>query len=296
MRIALISLAAVVLAACGQQPSNTEPAAPAATPAETPAAATPVAAPVAADALQQVLAGSWRDPANTARDAWRHPEQTLGFFQIQPSMRVIEITPGGGWYTEILAPWLAPQGQYVGALIDPASSSSERARSYYSESNQKLRDKLAAQPDQYGKAELVEFSLTEPRFGEPASADAVLTFRNVHNWINAGAAPGMFKGFFAVLKPGGVLGVVEHRANSDVPEGDRSGYMSEQQVIAMATAAGFVLEEKSEINANPADTKDHPNGVWTLPPGNRHDEADRAKYQAIGESDRMTLRFRKPLG
>jgi predicted methyltransferase len=116
----------------------------------------------------------------------------------------------------------------------------------------------------------------------------------VHNWVNNGAAPLMFQAFHDVLKSGGVLGVVEHRANADVPEGDRSGYMSEAQVIALATNAGFVLEEKSEINANPLDTKDHPNGVWTLPPGNRHDAADAAKYQAIGESDRMTLRFRKP--
>lgn len=294
MRVLLAATVAALLAGCGQTGSSADPAPAAAAPAVTqPAAAEPVAE---VSALQAAIAGSWRDPANVARDAWRHPEQTLGFFGIQPTMRVVEITPGGGWYTEILAPWLAPSGQLVGALIDPASSSSERARSYYSESNQKLRDKLAAAPEQYGKVELVEFSLTSPSFGEPASADAVLTFRNVHNWINAGAAPGMFKGFYEVLKPGGVLGVVEHRANGDVPEGDRSGYMSEAQVVALASAAGFVLEEKSEINANPADTKDHPNGVWSLPPGNRHDEADAARLQAIGESDRMTLRFRKPAG
>ncbi|MBD8526846.1 class I SAM-dependent methyltransferase [Pseudoxanthomonas sp. CAU 1598] len=284
---------AALLAGCGPNTPGTDTAPSAAANVPEPAAA-PASEPVSP--LQAAIAGEWRDPANVARDQWRHPQQTLEFFGIQPNMRVVEITPGGGWYTEILAPWLAPQGQLVAALIDPASSSSERARSYYSESNQKLRDKLAAQPQQYRKVELVEFSLTTPSFGTPASADAVLTFRNVHNWINAGAAPGMFKGFFEVLKPGGVLGVVEHRANSDVPEGDRSGYMSEQQVIALATAAGFVLDEKSEINANLADTKDHPNGVWSLPPGNRHDEADAAKYQAIGESDRMTLRFRKPAG
>jgi len=122
----------------------------------------------------------------------------------------------------------------------------------------------------------------------------VLTFRNVHNWMMGDQEAGMFKGFFEVLKPGGVLGVVEHRARADVPDGDRSGYVSEAQVIALATAAGFVLEEKSEVNANPADTKDHPNGVWTLPPSNNHPEEERAKYAAIGESDRMTLRFVKP--
>lgn len=293
MRLLLATAIAALLAGCGQGGTSPQAEAPATPAAET---VTPAAPAQTLTPLQTAIAGSWRSEANVARDAWRHPEQTLQFFGIQPNMRVIEITPGGGWYTEILAPWLAAEGQFVGALIDPGSSTSESARNYYSDSNQKLRDKLAAEPDQYGKAELVEFSLADPHFGEPQSADAVLTFRNVHNWINAGAAPSMFKGFFEVLKPGGVLGLVEHRANGDVPEGDRSGYMSEQQVVAMATAAGFVLEEKSEINANPADTKDHPNGVWTLPPGNRHEAEDDAKYQAIGESDRMTLRFRKPAG
>jgi predicted methyltransferase len=209
-------------------------------------------------------------------------------------MTVIEITPGGGWYTEILAPWLRDGGRYIGAIVDPAKASSENARDYYTKANQGLRDKLAAAPEQYAKAALVEFDLGAPMLGPSGSADAVLTFRNVHNWVNNGAAPLMFQAFHDVLKPGGVLGVVEHRANADVPAGDRSGYMSEAQVIALATNAGFVLEEKSEINANPKDTKDHPNGVWTLPPGNRHDAADAEKYQAIGESDRMTLRFRKP--
>ena len=124
--------------------------------------------------------------------------------------------------------------------------------------------------------------------------DTVLTFRNVHNWRMGGQAEGMFKGFYEVLKPGGVLGVVEHRAKADVPVEDKSGYVGEAQVIAMAEAAGFKLEAKSEVNANPLDTKDHPNGVWTLPPSNNHDAADAAKYKAIGESDRMTLRFVKP--
>jgi predicted methyltransferase len=133
-------------------------------------------------------------------------------------------------------------------------------------------------------------------FGEPGSADVVLTFRNVHNWVGAGSEAAMFKGFFDVLAPGGVLGVVEHRAaaGKTLDEVKDSGYLPEDYVIGLATAAGFVLEEKSEINANPADTKDHPNGVWTLPPGNRHDDADKDKYAAIGESDRMTLRFVKP--
>ncbi len=148
----------------------------------------------------------------------------------------------------------------------------------------------------YGNATLVEIDPKAPVIGEPGSADVVLTFRNVHNWVNDGSEAAMFKAFFDVLAPGGVLGVVEHRAaaGKTLDDAKDSGYLPEDYVIGLATAAGFVLEEKSEVNANPADTKDHPNGVWTLPPGNRHDEADKAKYAAIGESDRMTLRFVKP--
>ena len=302
MRKLLVVSLAAALSACGggnppAEPSTSAPAPSAeatpAAPAAAPAEAAPAAAAVPAG-LEAAIAGSWRSPENVARDAWRHPKETLAFFGVQPTMTVIEITPGGGWYSEILAPWLRDGGRYIGAIVDPAKASSEGARDYYSKSNQGLRDKFAAGPEQYGKVELVEFDLSAPMLGASGSADAVLTFRNVHNWVNNGAAPLMFQAFHDVLKPGGVLGVVEHRANADVPEGDRSGYMSEAQVIAYATNAGFVLEEKSEINANPKDTKDHPNGVWTLPPSNRHDAADAEKYKAIGESDRMTLRFRKP--
>ena len=151
-------------------------------------------------------------------------------------------------------------------------------------------------PEGVYEAELVEVDPQAPVLGEPGSADVVLTFRNVHNWVMAGNEAAMFQSFYDVLAPGGVLGVVEHRAAAGKSLGEvkASGYLPEDYVIGLAEAAGFVLEEKSEINANPADTKDHPNGVWTLPPGNNHDEADAAKYQAIGESDRMTLRFRKP--
>ena len=290
-KLLVVSLLAALAACGGQTPPPAEQAAP---PAPAESAAEPAAAPVASITLDQAVAGAWRSAEASARDGYRHPKETLEFFGIQPQMSVLEITPGGGWYAEILAPYLRAGGSYFGAIIDPATASSEGARDYYTRSNQGLRDKLAAAPEQFGAADLIEFDLNSPVFGAPGSLDAVLTFRNVHNWMNNGSAPGMFAGFFAVLKPGGVLGVVEHRANADVPEGDRSGYMSEAQVIKLATDAGFVLEEKSEINANPLDTKDHPNGVWTLPPSNRHDEADAEKYQAIGESDRMTLRFRKP--
>ncbi|MBB5016459.1 class I SAM-dependent methyltransferase [Rehaibacterium terrae] len=278
----------LALAACSQQsaPPATE-SAPAAAPDE------PAAAPSALDAA---IAGAWRTPEFVARDVYRNPKATLEFFGVRPDMTVVEIWPGGaGWYAEILAPLLRDQGRYIGAVSDPAKAASERARDYAAEQNARLRAKFEAQPEVYGQATLVEVDPAAPVFGEPGSADAVLTFRNVHNWMMGGHAQPMFDGFFAVLRPGGVLGVVEHRADQDVPEGDRSGYVSENQVIAFATAAGFVLEERSEINANPRDSKDHPNGVWTLPPTLRVPEGqDAQKYLDIGESDRMTLRFRKP--
>ena len=249
----------------------------------------------ASEALAAVIAGDWRSPANVARDQHRHPAQTLAFFGITPTMTVIEITPGGGWYAEILAPYLRDGGRYLGAVNDPAKAANPRAAAYFSGQNDALRGRFASRTDLFGKATLVEIDPAAPVFGDRSSADAVLTFRNVHNWMMGDTAAAMFKGFFEVLKPGGVLGVVEHRAAADVPPGDRSGYVSEAQVIAFAEAAGFVLDGRSEINANPNDDRDHPNGVWTLPPTlNVPEGEDKADYEAIGESDRMTLRFRKP--
>ncbi|PPU91712.1 class I SAM-dependent methyltransferase [Xanthomonas albilineans] len=247
----------------------------------------------AADAgLRAAIDGRWRDPANVARDAYRHPGQTLAFFGIKPTQTVIEITPGSGWYAEILAPYLRERGHYIAAVVDPAAVPEGR-RDYQQKARSGLEQKFAAAPAQYDHARIVAYSPSAPVFGPPGSADLVLTFRNVHNWRTAGQAEGMFKGFYQVLKPGGVLGVVEHRAKADVPADDKSGYVGQAQVIAMAEAAGFALVGKSEINANPRDTKDYPGGVWTLPPSNQHDAADNAKYQAIGESDRMTLKFVK---
>ena len=245
-------------------------------------------------ALQTAIDGSWRTPANVERDAYRHPGQTLAFFGIRPDMTVVEITPGGGWYTEILAPYLRDQGRYVAAVVDPQTLPEGKGRDYPQRARDGLQKKLDAAPEQYGKAQVVGYDPKAPVFGPAASADLVLTFRNVHNWRGSGQVEGMFKGFYDVLKPGGVLGVVEHRARADVPADDRSGYVGQDQVIALAKAAGFELAGSSEVNANPRDTRDHPNGVWTLPPSNNHPEAERAKYQAIGESDRMTLRFVKP--
>jgi predicted methyltransferase len=244
--------------------------------------------------LQEILKGPWRDPKNPARDAARHPVGTLAFFGVTPHTNLIEVTPGGGWYAEILVPYVTKHGTYTGAVIDPSKASSERSKEYYTKANQTLRDKFSAKADVYGKAQLVEYDPAAPVFGKPGSADTVLTFRNVHNWRMGKQAEGMFKGFHAVLKKGGILGVVEHRANKDVADDDKSGYVSEAQVIALATQAGFKLVGKSEINANPKDTKDYAEGVWTLPPSYRLGEKDKEKYAAIGESDRMTLKFVKP--
>ena len=248
-------------------------------------------------AFDAAIAGDWRTPANVARDGFRHPGATLGFFGITPSMTVVEVSPGSGaWWTEILAPTLKQGGgTYVAAITDPAKATSDRAREYFTADNAKLRERLAQHPEQFDRVVLREVEAAAPVYGAPGSADAVLTFRNLHGWIRNGQADEQMAAFFAVLKPGGVLGVEQHRANADVAPDQIRGYVSEAQVIALAEAAGFVLEEKSEINANPKDTKDHPNGVWTLPPNLDVPEGeDKAKYQAIGESDRMTLRFRKP--
>lgn len=246
-------------------------------------------------AIAPVLAGDWRSETNKARDKYRHPQETLKFFGVRPDHTVVEITPGGGWYTEVLAPLLKDKGRYFGVVTDPARTSSDASRTYNEKQNQTLRDKLAARADVYGNASLLEIDPKSPSIGEAASADVVLTFRNVHNWMGAGTESEMFEAFFEVLKPGGTLGVVEHRAKDAVPKGDKSGYVGEEQVIAMAIAAGFTLDARSEINANPKDTKDYANGVWTLPPNLREGEKDREKYLAIGESDRMTLRFKKPM-
>jgi len=244
-------------------------------------------------AIDHAVAAPTRSAENRARDAARHPAQTLAFFQVEPAKTVVEITPGAGWYSEILAPLLRGKGRYVAAVVDPQAVAEGRGRDYQQRSRDGLQAKFAAAPAQYDRATIVAYDPARPVFGPAASADVVLTFRNVHNWRKAGQAAGMFQGFFNVLKPGGVLGVVEHRAKADVGEDDDTGYVGQQQVIAMAEAAGFKLDATSEVNANPRDGKDHPNGVWTLPPSNNHDAADAAKYRAIGESDRMTLRFIK---
>jgi predicted methyltransferase len=240
--------------------------------------------------LDQVLAGDWRSPDHKARDVYRHPKATLQFFGVRPDQTVIEITPGGGWYSEVLAPLLHDNGHYIAAIAKPTGEGEA------SRDKTGLKAKFAADAAHYGKAQILEFDPKAPVFGAPGSADVVLTFRNVHNWVEADTAPLMFKAFFTALRPGGVLGVVDHRAadNASIESVKESGYLPTSYVVKLATDAGFTLEEKSEINANPKDTKDYPKGVWTLPPTLTLGEQDKAKYQAIGESDRMTLRFVKP--
>ncbi|MBB3227913.1 putative methyltransferase [Luteibacter sp. Sphag1AF] len=242
------------------------------------------ASQLTASELDRVLAGDWRSSENRARDVYRHPSQTLQFFGVQPYMTVVEIAPGAGWYSEVLAPLLMDNGHYIAAV--QVSTKGADA----------IKAKFAADPAHYGKASVVTFDPSAPAFGPAGSADRVLTFRNVHNWVKANTAAAMFRGFFAVLKPGGVLGVVDHRAaeGATLAKVMDSGYLPVDSVIKLATDAGFRLEAQSEINANPRDTKDYPKGVWTLPPTYQLGDQDHAKYQAIGESDRMTLRFVKP--
>jgi predicted methyltransferase len=242
--------------------------------------------------IDQAMTGSHRSDANKARDKYRHPKETLLFFGLKPNMTVVEITPGAGWYTEILAPVMRG-GVYYAAIFQITEKSSETQRN----NDRIFRAKLAGDADRYGKVQLSVLAPNAIQVAPAGSADMVLTFRNVHNWAKAGTADAMFKAFYDALKPGGILGVKDHRAKPDMPfeKQIESGYMTEVWVIETAQKAGFKLENKSDINANPKDSKDHPSGVWTLPPTLRLGEKDREKYLAIGESDRMTLKFVKPL-
>lgn len=242
------------------------------------------------DALQAAIASPTRTPANVARDVWRHPYETLTFFGIKPTMTVVELVPAGGWYTEILAPYLRDHGKYIGAggPIDPVKRT-----------GMAFKNKLDSNPAIYDKAAIGLFNPpTSYNIAAPGSVDMVLTFRNVHNWIENGDAGlvDVFKQMYAVLKPGGVLGVVDHRLpESSTQDATAStGYVKESYMIAMAEKAGFKLVAKSEINANPKDNTVHKQGVWALPPTYINKDEDRAMYQAIGESDRMTIKFVKP--
>jgi predicted methyltransferase len=243
--------------------------------------------------LDQAIAGEHRSKASRARDQYRHPRETLLFFGLKPEMTVVEIWPAAGWYAEILAPVLKDKGQFYlahSAIEDP------RLPNWQREVREKLETLYAKQPALYGKPKFTSLGPPQHVAIAPAgSADMVLTFRNVHNWSAAKTDGVVFKAFHDALKPGGVLGVVEHRAHpgTSFEQQIKTGYMTEAYVIELAEKAGFRLVAKSEVNANPKDTKDHPNGVWTLPPMSRG-RLDPEKYLAIGESDRMTLKFEKP--
>ncbi len=244
--------------------------------------------------LDAALAGDHRSEASRARDRYRHPKETLTFFGLRRDMAVMEIWPGGGgWYTEILAPVLRDRGRYLAAQWDPATDSK-----FIQDSLASYRGKLASRPDVYGKVEVVALqypSAMEPV--PPGTLDMVLTFRNIHNWMPREAARPMLQAMYAALKPGGILGVVEHRAGTAKEQDPKaaSGYVREDYAIALIESVGFEFIAASEVNANPADTRDYDQGVWTLPPTLRLGDKDRDRYLAIGESDRFTLRFRKPL-
>ena len=243
------------------------------------------------DTLKAAIASKDRTPANAARDAARHPYETLSFFGIKPSMTVVELSPGGGWYTEILAPYLRDQGKLIAAGESPESTNAGAKR--YADN---LTKKLASKPAMFDK---VQRGVFEPprayNFAAPGSVDMVVTFRNLHNWTDEGDAKvkEIFKSVHTALKPGGVFGVVDHRMPASKPFKADSGYLHEAAVIKMIEGAGFKLVSKSEVNANPKDTADHNKGVWSLPPVLANKDVDREKYMAIGESDRMTLKFVK---
>ncbi|MCP4985017.1 MAG: class I SAM-dependent methyltransferase [Colwellia sp.] len=239
-------------------------------------------------ALEKAVSGQHRTAKNKARDQYRHPIETLNFFGFTPSMTVVEITPGGGWYTEILAPALKGTGTLYGAHYPDTGEDN-----YYSNSRKKLEKKLASDVV-FSEVVLTDFiPRQKSELAPQGTADLVLTFRNLHNWKDAGVEQ-VFKDAFNALKPGGVLGVVEHRLPIGVDTEKARGYVSETNTIKQAKAAGFRFEGSSEVNANAKDLAIHPKGVWTLPPSLALKDKDRAKYLAIGESDRMTLKFVKP--
>ena len=244
------------------------------------------------NALDEAIAAEHRTK-NSARDKYRNPKGTLEFFQIKPGQTVLEISPGGsGWYTEILGPYLHDNGKLVLGHFDKNASNDYYVRNY-----KKLVDKLKANPELYGNVELAVFQAPGVYdLGEKNSYDRIVTFRNVHNWMGNGEDEMLkiFKLFADHLKPGGKLGVVEHRLPEDRAKDGAGGYVKESYVIKLAEAAGLKLEGKSEVNANAKDTADYEKGVWTLPPRLRLGDQDREKYLAIGESDRMTLLFVKP--
>ncbi len=240
--------------------------------------------------LSELSVGDHRSPQHIARNSFRNPVETLVFFGLEKDMTVVEISPGGaGWYTEILAPYLKDSGQLYAASYD------EAAGGYYERNAKTFSDKLTSNPEAYNRVVVTVFNPPHKMEGAPpGSADMVVTFRNIHNYMDDGTESAVFKAMFGMLKPGGILGIVQHRADTDDFD-PAYGYVSENAVKKLAKETGFEFIAASETNANPKDTKDHPEGVWTLPPSFELGEKDKAKYAAIGESDRMTMKFVKPV-
>ncbi len=296
-----MSIMLVMMAACSKTP---EAPAPVTAPVVVPEVTAPV---VATSPIQDAVAGAWRSEDDRSRDAFRHPVAALEFWGLAPGMTVLEVQPGAGWWTEILAPYAkATGGQFhvTAADLDNPELSAEGRKA-----REEFAARFAAKPEIYGTVNLINFGAKSAPL-PTATFDFILTARSTHGWVNGGLADKMFADFFQALKPGGILALEQHRANEGTDPanqltGTSSGYVMQSAVVALAEKAGFTLEASSELNANSADTKDHPFGVWTLPPVARtrpysegadaHDDKfDRSKYDAIGESDRMTLKFRKP--
>ena len=243
--------------------------------------------------LEALANGHHRSEQNRARNDYRHPAETLAFFGLEKDMTAVEILPAGGWYTEIIAPYLAGEGKLYVAHFSPNSS-----LSYAAGSLQGFEEKITNSPEIYGKITVRHIDPPhEVVIAPPETADLAMTYRNVHNWIMVGQELEYFETFYAALKPGGILGVVEHRAlpGSSMQIMETTGYVTEQYVKEIAMKAGFEFVASSEINANPKDLTKYPEGVWSLPPTYQLGDQEREKYSKIGESDRMTLKFQKPL-
>ena len=285
LRLVLLAALALQLGSCASGP------APVPTPATAPAPAPRPRDAVTAAAIEGVLGGAHRSAENRARDPDRHPLDTLLLYGLKPDMTVVEVWPGpDGWYTEILAPLLADAGKLYVAQM-PAAPGNE----FITTSLARYSARLAARPDLYGKLTLTTLGPAGAEIAPPGSCDLVVTFRNLHNWMNLGYAKDAFDAMNRALKPGGILGVVDHRADPAKPQDPRAsnGYVNEDYAIQLIESAGFELVERSQINANPGDTKDYEQGVWSLPPTLRQGNRDREKFESIGESDRFTLKFRK---
>ena len=241
---------------------------------------------ISSDSLQKAITSEYRDPNNILRDEYRNPYETLTFFGIEPSMKVVELSPGGGWYTEILANYLSDSGELIAAHFNENSNNNYL---------KKIRKKFEKKMNSSSVYENVKIVNLTSKLSMPQSVDAVLTFRNLHNWLGS-TMDTIFANSFKALKPGGIFGVVEHRAEegTSIEKMKKSGYVTEELAIEIAKKHGFVLISKSEINSNPKDLKNYEKGVWTLPPSFRLKEKNKSKYLAIGESDRMTLLFKKP--